>query len=212
MKSFTMQEHELFNTALALMKNLNRLSEANELMEKPVPNNLATEFKNRLETAITFPYNRNFNQETQLLHAEADRIVQILKKQVSEVKYFLQKAFPHDSRIWEQYGHCEFEKVSQNFFKTLLCIDRLCLLVKQYRSLLFKLNFPFRLTAEIEQLANILLARNNEIIIWYETNDGENNERIERLNRLSETMAEMEEMLKEIENKANEKANGYAPH
>ena len=88
MKSFTMQEHELFNTALALMKNLNRLSEANELMEKPVPNNLATEFKNRLETAITFPYNRNFNQETQLLHAEADRIVQMLKKQVRTIAEF----------------------------------------------------------------------------------------------------------------------------
>jgi hypothetical protein len=146
------------------------------------------QFKTALENAVTHQQNKSLDEESVKLHDEIGKLILELKNHVIDIKFYFQKAFPHDPEIWGQYGYCEFEQTSQNYFKLDICLIHLLEIVKKKENELRRNKFQFEIIAEIERLKKNIIAKHDEIIDYYEENDTEDEERIVMLNELYHLM------------------------
>ncbi len=187
-KIFPYSESELLRTAALFSKKLSEHHHEIEGSDPALNENFLNQFHEALELSITHPQNKSFDQQTMRLHGEMDQLIQEIKGHVISIKFYFQKTFPHDPRVWEQYGHCEFEKTSHNYFKVQLCITQLLEMIEVKHEELRHAKFPFDTIREVVRLKKTISEKNDEIIDYYEENDTEDAERITKLNDLYHLM------------------------
>jgi hypothetical protein len=187
-KIFPYSESELLRTATRFSKKLSEHLQKIEDHDPDLNEQFMQQFKAALELSITHPQNKSFDERVIKLHDEIGKLILEIKKHVMNIKFYFQKAFPHDPEIWEQYGYCEFEQTSQNYFKLDNCIDHLLEMVKKREDELRRNKFHFETIAEVEKLKKNIKDKHDEIIDYCEENDAEDEERVAKLNNLYHLM------------------------
>ncbi len=188
LKIFPYSESELLRTAVRFDQKLQQHRSKIEDYEPELNDQFVQQFKNALERSITYPQDKNFDQQTIRLHAEMELLIEELKHYVANIKFYFQKAFPHDPRMWEQYGYCEFDETSHNYFKIQHCLAQLFEAIEQNRVVLKRVQFPFGSITDVERLKQNIGEKNDEIIDYYEESEQVDEERIEKLNELYRLM------------------------
>ena len=191
-KIFPYSESTLLKIAAKFNKELSLHRSAISGFDQEINELFEQEFQNALELSITHPQNKTLNKETVRLHGEIETMIEEVKQHIIFIKYYFLKTFPHDPTIWEQFGYCEIENTSHNYFKLQICLEKLVNTVEERQNELGRSKFPFERVKEIERLARKIDEKNHQIIEYYEINDKSDNERIDKLNELYRLMQQID--------------------
>lgn len=80
-------------------------------------------------------------------------------------RFYLQKAFPYDSDLWQAYGYCEIEKVVRDYALLRECLDASAKVIEEKRGELRAANCPDPTLREILSLSKQVSDKHEE---WLE--------------------------------------------
>jgi len=103
-------------------------------------------------------------------------------------RFYIQKAFPYDTGLWEDYGYCEIEKVARDYSSLQKCLEGSVRLINDKRSELKAVNCSETTLREIEQLAKQISDRHQELIDYREKNEEKIRSFKKRINDLFQLM------------------------
>lgn len=187
-KIFPYSESELLRTATRFSKKLSEHLQKIEDYDPQLNEQFMQQFQAAYELSVTHQQNKSFDEGTIKLHDEIGKLILELKNHVTDIKFYFQKAFPHEPGIWEQFGYCEFKEISQNYFKLHNCLDHLLDIIKKREDKLRINKFHFETITEVEKLKKSISDKHDEIIDYYEEYDTDDEERIVKLNNLYRLM------------------------
>lgn len=104
------------------------------------------------------------------------------------LSFYLQKAFPYDSNIWEAYGYCEMEKVIHDYSKLRICLEVSVQLIQKKRSELRAANCPDSALKEIIGLSERINNKYEEMLNYLEEKETRNKVYHNNLNELFKLM------------------------
>jgi len=133
------------------------------------------------------------------LNLGSDNLHQVFKLELEEFanrvrnlapifRFYMNKAFPYDSKLWEEFGYCELEKVVLDYVSLRKCLEGVVTLIKEKRSELRAVNCPEPTLEEIEQLSKKVSNTHDEILEHNEKQDIRNKIIQVRLNELFKLM------------------------
>ena len=87
------------------------------------------------------------------LNLSSDNLHQVFKLELEEFanqvrnlapifRFYMNKAFPYDSKLWEEFGYCELEKVVLDYASLRKCLEGVVKLINEKRSELKAVNCP----------------------------------------------------------------------
>jgi hypothetical protein len=79
-------------------------------------------------------------------------------------RFYLQKAFPYDSKIWEAYGFIEIENVIHDYSSLSTFLKETVKLIEEKRSFLRAANCPHSTLEEIMSLSKLISDENEEML------------------------------------------------
>lgn len=103
-------------------------------------------------------------------------------------RFYMNKAFPYDSNLWESYGYCEIEKVVNDYPSLSKCLDGSVKLIEEKRSALRLAKCPEPILDEIVRLSKLVSDANKAMIENLENIEIKNKINKERLNELFNLM------------------------
>jgi hypothetical protein len=104
-------------------------------------------------------------------------------------RFYMQKAFPYDSNLWEAYGYCEIESVVRDYFSLGKLLEGAVKLINEKRSELRATKCPDQTLSEIIGLTKQVGYKHQELMDYLEkkeTNDKAHKSRMEELFQLME--------------------------
>ena len=106
-------------------------------------------------------------------------------------RFYLQKAFPYDSNIWEAYGYCEMEKVIHNYSELRTFLEGSVNLIHEKKTELKAANCPDSTLEEIVELSKQISDEHEELLKYLERKEVRNKaykNRLEELFKLREVL------------------------
>lgn len=86
-------------------------------------------------------------------------------------RFYMQKAFPYDSNLWEPYGYCEIEKVVNDYALLRECLEGSVKIIEEKRPELRAANCPEPTLREIESLSKQIRDKHEEMLGFLESID-----------------------------------------
>jgi hypothetical protein len=103
-------------------------------------------------------------------------------------RFYMNKAFPYDSTLWEAFGYCEIERVIHDYSSLSKCLDGSVKLINEKRSALRLAKCPDPILDEIVRLSKLVDEANNAMIKNLENIEFKNKINKARLNELFKLM------------------------
>ncbi len=171
MKNCPYTESELLEIAQGFKKHLKSLSAIDSIYPE-----LNQDFIYRFKARF---YEAQAHIHPHPLDAEADRITQELKHDLEELigeirslfqlfHLYIQRAYPHDSKIWDAYGSSEFEHAIIDYSSFRTWLKRLIKLGNKKKEELRTANFPVKILEEIEDLMRLFGERHEALLEYLE--------------------------------------------
>jgi len=126
---------------------------------------------------------------------EADRLNQVFSLELKEFadqvrnlfpifRFYLIKAFPYDSNLWEGFGYCEIEKAVSDYLSLQKCFEVSVRLINEKRAELRAVNCPEPTLDEIVRLSKQVVETHKELQEYLEKKESKNRAYKSRLNEL----------------------------
>ena len=101
---------------------------------------------------------------SQTFKLELDAFADQVRNLFPILRFYMQKAFPYDSNMWEAYGYCETEKVVHDYSSLRECLNRSVKLINEKRVELKAANCPDPTLDEIKYLAKRVSDTHDEVL------------------------------------------------
>lgn len=116
-------------------------------------------------------------------------------------RFYMQKAFPYESNIWETYGYCEIEKVVHDYSSLRKCLEGSVNLINEKRAELRAAKCPDPTLNEIVNLSKQIGYKHDELMEYLEKKELKNKAYKTRVDELFQLM----EIVHEAASKCLEK-------
>ena len=130
--------------------------------------------------------------ETDSISKELELDLENLADQVRSlfliIRFYIQKAFPYESKIWEAYGYCEIEKVIHDYSTLRKCLGGFVKLINEKRSELSAANCPIPTLDEMAGLSKQIGNKHEELLEHLERKEIRNEAYKTNLNELFKLM------------------------
>lgn len=130
---------------------------------------------------------------------ESDNVIQTLNDELKDFgdqvrilipifRFYIQKAFPYESNLWEAYGYCEIESVVLEYFTLRKCLEGAVKLINEKRAELRAAKCPDPTLNEIIGLTKQVTYKHQELMDYQEKKENENKTRKNRMQELYQLM------------------------
>lgn len=130
---------------------------------------------------------------------ESDNIIQTLNDELKDFgdqvrilipifRFYMQKAFPYESNLWEAYGYCEIESVVLEYFTLRKCLEGAVKLINDKRAELRAAKCPDPTLNEIIGLSKQVTYKHQEFMDYQEKKANEDKTRKTRMQELYQLM------------------------
>lgn len=143
----------------------------------------AAYFKSRIHTA-----DQEVDLFTHEMYGELNKLISTTQTVFQDFRYYIQKAFPHDSRMWDAYGYCEVEHATHNYDELLHCLTDFISMIRAKKHELLDVKCPEKSFKEIEDLFGKIKEKHDEIMNWENKKNTSHEARLNNLNKLYKLM------------------------
>jgi len=187
MKNYPYSENELLEIASMFKKHLKVHYDTISSVCPEIDQDFIYRFKALYYEAQAHPSLRN-DSVNQVLDLELKEFGDQIRSLFPIFRFYMNKAFPYDSNLWEAYGYCEIEKVILDYSSLCKCLEGSVKLIKEKRSELRAAKCPDPILDEIVRLSKLTGDANKKMIENLEKNEIKNKINKVRLNELFKLM------------------------
>lgn len=187
-KIFPYTESELLKIASRFNKNLK--SHFHDLQGHSIEldRDFVFRFKAAFYESRIRPVDQEVDRLTLKLHQELGNLINAVHNLFQMFKYYIQKAFPHDSRMWDSFGYCEIENAIHDYAKLHECLKDFIELINRKKYELLDVNCPEVSFGEIEELHRKIEEKQTEILQINDLKEVSNESRLNSMNKLYRLM------------------------
>ena len=187
-KNFPYTESELLKIASGFNKNLKGHIQELHGHSVELDRDFVFRFKAAFYESRIRPVDQEVDRLTQKLHQELGNLINAVHNLFQIIRYYVQKAFPHDSRLWESFGYCEVETAIHDYAKLHDCLDEFIKLINSKKHEILAVSCPETSFDEIEELYHKIEAKQQEILQINDMKGVSNETRIISMNKLYRLM------------------------
>ena len=184
MKNSPYSEIELLEIASKFKKHLKNHFSSIKSVCPGLDQDFIYRFKALYYEAQTHPLETQSDSFNQVFNLELKEFADQVRGLFPILRFYLNKAFPYDSNLWEAYGYCEIEKVVQDFSTLRKCIEGAVNLIHEKRSELKAVNCPEPTLDEIVCLSKRIADKHDELLEYLEKKEIRKTTYESRLNEL----------------------------
>jgi hypothetical protein len=188
MKNSPYSENELLEIASKFKKHLKDHFDTIKSACPGLDIDFISRFKALYYEVRSHSLNPAFDNLDQIFRLELEEFANQVRILFPIFRFYMNKAFPYDSRLWEAYGYCEIEKVVHDYSSLRTCLEGSVKLINEKRNELRSANCPDRTLDEIVRLTKQIAERHDEISAHYEKQNTMNKVHNIRLNELFSLM------------------------
>jgi len=188
MKNSPYSENELLEIASKFKKHLKSHYSLIKSVCPSLDQDFIYRFKALYYEAQTHPLSSQSDSFDQVFNLELKEFADQVRGLFPILRFYLNKAFPYDSNLWEAYGYCEIEKVVQDFSTLRKCIEGVVNLIHDKRFELKAVNCPEPTLDEIVCLSKRIADTHNELLEYLEKKEIRKTTYENRLNELFQLM------------------------
>jgi len=130
---------------------------------------------------------------------ESDNVIQTLNDELKDFgdqvrilipifRFYMQKAYPYESNLWEAYGYCEIESVVREYYTLRKCLEGAVKLIHEKRTELRAAKCPEPTLNEIIGLSKQVTYKHQELMDYLEKKENETKTRKTRMEELFQLM------------------------
>lgn len=120
-------------------------------------------FQRTLKEAKSVPATDSLDEEISLLEQETKQKMEQACIVFRSLRLYIQAAFPHDRRVWEQLGFCDYQRASTSRGDMLMKLQELQRLVEKHRAPLQTVHCPPDYYWQIRVLRGELLSMGQKL-------------------------------------------------
>ena len=187
-KNFPYTESELLKIASGFNKNLK--GHFHDLQGHSVELNrdFVFRFKAAFFESRIRPVDQEVDRITLRLNQELGSLITAAHNLFQIFRFYIQKAYPHDSRIWDAFSFCELENAVHDYDKLHECLEELIKLITSKKFELLAVNCPETSFNEIEDVFSKIEEKHHEILQINDMKGVSNESRIDSMNKLYKLM------------------------
>lgn len=187
-KNFPYTESELLKIASGFNKNLK--GHFHDLQGHFVELNrdFVFRFKAAFFESRIRPVDQEVDRITLRLNQELGSLITAAHNLFQIFRFYIQKAYPHDSRIWDAFSFCELENAIHDYDKLHECLEELIKLITSKKFELLAVNCPETSFNEIEDVFSKIEGKHHEILQINDMKGVSNESRIDSMNKLYKLM------------------------
>ena len=187
-KNFPFTESELLKIASRFNKNLKGHFHDLQGHSVELDQDFVFRFKAAFYESRIRPVDQEVDRLILRLHQELGNLINAAHNLFQIFRFYIQKAFPHDSRIWDAFSYCEVENATHDYTKLHDCLSEFIKLIHSKRRELLAVNCPDTSFDEIVDLFNKIEEKQNEILQINDMKEVSNESRIISMNKLYKLM------------------------
>lgn len=187
-KKFPYTESELLKIASRFNKNLKIHFTYLQGYSAELDNDFLFKFKAAYFQSRIRSVDLEVDLFAQKMHEELDSMISEVQNVFQDLRYYIQKAFPHDSRMWDAYGYCEVEHATHDYDQLLHCLEDFIKMIRSKKYKLLAVRCPQKRFIEIEELFNKIQDKHIEILNWVNKKNASYQTRMNSLNKLYKLM------------------------
>jgi len=187
-KNYPYTESELLKIASRFNKNLKEHIHNLKGHSIELDHDFVFRFKAAFYESKIRPVNQKVDKLKLKLNQEFDSLIISAHDLFQLFRLYVQKAFPHDSRIWDSFGYCEVEHATHDYEQLHECLEGFIKLINLKKHELIAVNCPEKSFNEIEDLYNEIVKKHQEILQMNDLKAVSAESRIDNLNKLYKLM------------------------
>jgi hypothetical protein len=188
MKNAPYTEYELLEIASGFKKHLKDHFASIKSADPNLDQNFIYRFKALYYEIHTHQIDSESDSVSKTLRSELEDFEEQIRGLLPIFRFYLQKAFPYDSNLWEPYGYCEMENMIHDYFSLRKCMERTVKIINEKRNELRAACCPDPILNEIVGLSKQLGFKHEELLEYLEKNEIRNNAYKSRINELFHLM------------------------
>ena len=188
MKNSPYTDIELLEIASEFKKHLKNNFDTLKSVYPDLDQNFIFKFKALYYEVHTHPADMEADNITQSFKQELKDFADQVRILVPIFRFYLQKAFPYDSNLWESYGYCEIEKVVKEYSTLRKCLEGCVKLINDKRAELRAANCPEPTLNEIIGLTKQVGYKHDNLVEHLEKIEIKNKAYESRINELFQLM------------------------
>jgi len=185
---FPYNESELLKIASRFNKNLKVHFSDLQGFSAELDDNFIFRFKAAFYKSRIHSVNQEVDLFTRKMHDELVILIKTTQNLFQNFRYYIQKAFPYDTSLWEPFGYCEVENATHDYEKLLHCLEEFIKMINSKKYELLAVKCPEKSFIEIEDLFQKILIKHDEIHKSNQSKDAAKESRINSLNKLYKLM------------------------
>jgi hypothetical protein len=187
-KNFPYTESEFLKIASRFNKNLKVHFHNLQGFSAELDSDFVFRFKAAFFKSRIHPVHQEPDLFTQKIHDELGILIKAAQNLFQNFRYYIQKAFPYDSTLWEPFGYCEVENATHDYEKLLHCLEEFIKMIKSKKHELLAVKCPEESFIEIEDLFRKIVEKHDEIQKSNSTKVAARESHINSLNKLYKLM------------------------
>lgn len=187
-KNFPYTESELLKIASRFNKNLKEHIQDLQGHSVELDHDFVFRFKAVFYESRIRPVDQEVDRLTHKLNHELGHLINAVHNLFQTFKYYVQKAFPHDSRLWDSFGYCEVETAMHDYAKLHECLTEFIKMINSKKDELLAVSCPEPSFGEIEDVYNKIEEKQQEILQINDMKGVSNESRMISINKLYRLM------------------------
>ena len=188
MNNYPYSDDELLEIASKFNKHLKANIESLKTGCPRIDQHFIFRFKALFYEARIHPSSLDSEQVTQALKLGLIRLTEQSRSLFLTIRFYIQKVFPYDYKMWEAYEYCEIEKVINDYTALRACLDGFIKLINEKRYELITANCPENSMTEIIELSKLISEKHEELTNHLKKTEKRNNAHQNNLNELFKLM------------------------
>lgn len=158
-RNYPFSDVELLHHASTVQKGLAQFG--NELMEGSsiIDDGFLKQFQDAFNQAHAVPRDDELVQQITELRDKIEKELDVAKNLFVSFKYYIQEAFPHDFRMWDQFSYQNYNRACHDQNHMVHCLDAFMEILNENRSALKTVHCPPRLFSDLESIDDQLRMR-----------------------------------------------------
>ena len=188
MKNSTYSDNELLEIASGFKKNIKNHFATIKSVCPELDQDFIYRFKALYYEIQAHPIEQQSDSLNQVFNLELKEFADQVRNLFPIFRFYMNKAFPYDSDLWEACGYCEIEKVVHDYASLRKCLEGSVKLINDKRSQLRAANCPDPTLNEIIRLSKKISEAHDEILDYIDKKDIKNRTSKTHLNELFKLM------------------------
>jgi hypothetical protein len=187
-KNFPYTESELLEIASRFNKSLKEHFHDLEGFSDELNREFIFRFKASFYKSRIHPADQGPDLFTHKNKEELNDLVTTAQNLFQNFRYYIQKAFPYDSELWEPFGYCEVHNAAHDYDKLLHCLEDFIKMIKSKKHELLAVQCPEKSFNEIQDIFEKIQEKHDEIQKINHAKVAARESRINSLNKLYKLM------------------------